>query len=542
MKFAKLHISQNYIWLSICAGFLGVFLMGMPKYFDDWWFMGDFRPWFEAQGLVSPQNGGDIVENGFPWAPFLDTVGWHFYYDNTRLSNVFAIPMLLLPKWVASLPAWICWIVVMAISLKLSRVDWRRSRLIPWAVAMWLVCMPWYDNMACVMYEYNYIVPSALAVLLLLWVLRGNVDGWSLLWLFLYSAFTSAWHEMFTAQLIVLFVVLLLIPGATVRRAVSVALAGSLVAMVWLILCPDFFNRASLDLWGGLTDAKRCLKILVLHHSIILVFLLWSFIRILRRGVGNFLDDRFLVAAAVIGVCSCFVAISVSEFVRAGWFGDILAVPGILRLADTSTLSIPTNIIRILRVCGYCLMAGSFYVAAISDIYVLKYAGQYRKAAEQLGAGEGDSIFVDVEPIESMPLVTHRYISNSYLWDFVGFMKLYYRRLNSKSMLKLVPDELEDFDFSRSAKIPGNSGAKIVKGHIVVAYEDGAPESAGFYDMQFGPFYKQEVPFEFIPFTNRADGHRYAFLIMTDRQVFRRLFGVASMDKASLAPKYIIYN
>lgn len=60
----------NVLWLLMYLVGMGVFFVGMPKYYDDYWYMEHLRPWFEAQGVMVPENGGNIFSGGFPGAGY----------------------------------------------------------------------------------------------------------------------------------------------------------------------------------------------------------------------------------------------------------------------------------------------------------------------------------------------------------------------------------------------------------------------------------------------------------------------------------------
>lgn len=523
--------SWNFLWLALSAIGIGIFLMGIPKYFDDWWFSKDFRSWFDAQGLVDPQSGGNVLRYGIPWNAVYDVISEHFKYDNTRFSNVLGVMLLLFPKWLGSIPGWISWMYVMYASLQLSGISTRRSPLVPAAVFMWILFLPWFEKMGVIMYQTNYIISSALVLLLIRLVLNPQTSWSRYCAIFVISFITGAWHEMNSIFLMVAFVCVILLCRGKSKVPYFVSLVGLMQALIWLILCPDFFNRVDGELWKRICDIKYCLKILIFYHYGILLYLGMALLYIYKRSWKEFLGETKLVIITAVCVCSLIMVVSVDEFLRSGWLGDVCSVIGIIYILNTLWPQYWRGYNSLTKILGAFLIIVSLSTLFVSDFYVLKYGAEYRKAAKMVGEGERDAVFVDIDPPDVTPYPVARFINDMFAWDlYTGFSKLYFTRQDEDGLIKIVPVRLKNFVFETGRKVPGNNDVRIIdKKYLVLPYQD-KNHDAIFYDTDFGPVHKDEVPFYMVPFVNQRDGKRYAVLIMTDRELLRQLFGIDRMD------------
>ena len=157
-------LTWNCLWIFLFMVGFGVFFIGMPKFMDDYWYMMHLRPWFESQGIVYPENGGNIFKAGIPWEAILDTWYEHYEEDNIRLGNLVAPILLLFPKWIGSGICLACLVYSIIVGLGLTGIDWRNSRLVPVALFLCTFFMPWRDHLGALDYQLNYIVPTAISI------------------------------------------------------------------------------------------------------------------------------------------------------------------------------------------------------------------------------------------------------------------------------------------------------------------------------------------------------------------------------------------
>ena len=166
-------VFNTVLWLLTVAG-MGVFFIGMPKYYDDYMYMVHLRPWFASQGIDFPENGGNVVRAGIPWDGILDTWREHYGDDNIRLPNLLIPFFLLFPKWVGSGIMTLLWGWTVMTLLRLTVRDWRHSPLVPVSLALLTFCMPWRDYFGAMDYQFNYIFSAWMASRLLLWTGCGK--------------------------------------------------------------------------------------------------------------------------------------------------------------------------------------------------------------------------------------------------------------------------------------------------------------------------------------------------------------------------------
>lgn len=161
----------NYLWIFLFAIGMGFFLIGMPKQVDDYNFMLHLKPWFDLQGVIFPENGGDVFTYGLPVDCISQMLQHGWLHDNIRLSNFIATILLCFPKWVGSGLMLILFMLTVITGFRLAHIDIRHSPLVPLALVMWTFLLPWDDNFGSFDFQINYILPAWIGVTLL-WRLR----------------------------------------------------------------------------------------------------------------------------------------------------------------------------------------------------------------------------------------------------------------------------------------------------------------------------------------------------------------------------------
>lgn len=106
----------NVVSLIIFVIGLSLFLIVTPKNADDYLYLLHFRDWFTNQGIIFPENGGNIFKAGFPLNESIYSVIEHYKLDNGRLGNIVATFFLILPKWVGSGIAAVCFFFLYSVA------------------------------------------------------------------------------------------------------------------------------------------------------------------------------------------------------------------------------------------------------------------------------------------------------------------------------------------------------------------------------------------------------------------------------------------
>lgn len=165
--FRSFHLTGNIVWMSLFVIGMGIFFIGMPKYLDYWWFLCFFGDWFRHNGVDYPTNGVNLFSAEIPWKEIQETWRDHYMYDNGRLGNIIVVLFLLLPKWIGSLLCLGVLIYVIIKSFDICGIDISRSALVSFGLGLWYILMPWQNHMGGLVFQFNYIIPSILAIFVL---------------------------------------------------------------------------------------------------------------------------------------------------------------------------------------------------------------------------------------------------------------------------------------------------------------------------------------------------------------------------------------
>lgn len=295
-------------------------MMGMPKYNDDYWYMWQLRPWFESQGILVPEGGGNIFSAGFPWREILQTWEWHYLHDNARLGNMLAPVLLMFPKWVGSGLMTLMVGSIVFMSFKLAGVDWRRSALVPPALFAWTFCLPWRDHLAVLDFQLNYIFSAWLALLLLIYLLerRGKRCGYGgIIGGFLLGVATGMSHEVVAVPVTVGVLALMLAERDFRNRRVLLVLTGLAVGILLLATCPGMWERFQASPPKDRTPWVRMFNLRdSLPFAVMVMLFLWSLARKGLRTVAN--GDVMIYSFAT--VLMSLVMIYVCFFPGRIWF------------------------------------------------------------------------------------------------------------------------------------------------------------------------------------------------------------------------------
>lgn len=528
----------NLMWLLLCEIGLGIFMIGMPKIHDDWWFMYHLKSWFDLQPDATPFSGGDIIRYGIPWQEFRDTIVDHYHNDNMRISNYFAMFLLIFPKWVGSSVAALSWMYVMWGSLKLVGIDWRKTSLIPIAIFLWIFGLPWRDYLGCMMFQFNYVVASALCIWLLNLIKESRHSPLTEIRLLLLGLLVGAWHEGFSAVMIVGLTALLLFTKNINRRNIYFALAGLCIGFVWLLFCPNFFVRADLEFSKNSKPLSTRLIKGIFWHFPSITFLLTVVLYWWKSGWQKLIANPIIVflTAGVITSVAMFMYI---DSARSGWMGDVMAIPGIIYMLDKFSPSLWKTYRGWSLLIGIVLMTGSVWTLVLVDKYTLKYKPIYEDMIIKYGRGEGIHFFVDILPDDARPYVVSLFVNNKYIYDSEWFEFNYYRKENKlQNHWIMIPRQLEKFDFESAEKIPGNAGFRRIDGLVVGRLNPNSEGNLGingldYYNIDFGPVKKQRTGTYLYRFTNSEDGKEYVLAAIFEGRLQKSLFGITRIDTIS---------
>lgn len=189
----------NMVLVALWVLGFGLFFCGMPKYYDDIWYLVDFRPWFAEQGIESPENGGNMMVAGIPWDEYSAMIDYRYSFDNMRLTNQIGAFLLLLPKWVGSSLMTLLWGWTLLIAVRLTGYNWRTSPATPLLIFAFTFLLPWQDHFGSMIYQINYVLPCWLSLALYIWLRRPRHSHSERLLAVLAGFMLGVCHEGFAA-------------------------------------------------------------------------------------------------------------------------------------------------------------------------------------------------------------------------------------------------------------------------------------------------------------------------------------------------------
>lgn len=452
----------NFWLLAIYFALFGFFLIGMPKYIDDYWFMEFLRPWFDAQGIADPDGGGNIFKAGIPWREIAATWWHHYEYDNIRLANIMVVIFLMFPKWLGSGVALVAWMYAVVRGFGLAGLDWSRSPLLPVALALYYVLMPWSDSFGSMDYQFNYLVPAAGAVWLLMRVSRRRTG---LVWwtgTVVLGILVGWWHEGVGVPLACGLVALLIFRPYRTPGVLITALA--IFATVFTVLSgPGMGERVEGEASLVWPLPAWLISEFVRIEWVFVVDLLLMGVLLLKGGLKSLLTPRTVVPAAI---CLASVAIMyvISVKPRVGW---MCAEFSIVLFTVLLPMALPCmrgyNMAN--RIVGLVLIGCVCAMMTVTDVEVVRL----RKVGKEVVAKvSGDRslryVFAPLKYMsEQSPL---QLMMPTRMWGSTGQMYLcrYFTGDRGTARMYIVPEELESVTAESGESVPGSGGWRRYKG------------------------------------------------------------------------------
>lgn len=520
----KYGFSWNLLWIFLFAAGLGVFLIGMPKYIDDYWYMVHLGPWFESQGLFSPENGGDVAAHGIPWGMIRDTWAEHWTTDNSRLVNCIVPLVELFPKWFGSTISLICWIWAMFMSFRLAGVDWRRSAFVPVALALWGFLMPWRDSMGSIAYNLTYLCESAFALLLVSIYLKGR-SGWRRsVALFVLGALTGWWHEGFGLPLIAGALALAMLFRKYREPGTWWAVAGLACGVAVVFLAPAMAYRMNENLHLEARHVVSSLiKGLALNVPYVVSAALVAVAVMKRRGGKDLLRDPLVVFSLVSGLASMAMIFVTFTNSRVVWWADLISIVCIMRVVE---LAWPGSW-RVYRpwsgVIGGVLLGLLYAHQCVVAYYALEYRRELARCVAFYEANPGRSIFGRVRTGENLPALALNLPDVLEYQNGLAPMSAYWRELGREDHFYIIPEELCRVTSDSGRPLEGDSGMRQLGCWLFYEADErieGYPPTVG-AEADYGRGYVP-VQARLAEFVSEADGRRYVYVYLYTNWINQR--------------------
>lgn len=543
-------LCANLLWITIFVAGLALLYIGMPKTGDDYQFAAFLKPWYDAQGILYPEDGGDVFGHGMPWDAVARTWADRFATNNIRIGTVLAPLLLVFPKWVGGSLTLLCSIAMVFVTLRLAGTNWRHSALVPVCLACLALLNVCGDYMGELDFQLNYLPPTMLAGVVLLWIGRGGRFGpWLTVAVFLLALLTGAWHEGIAVPVGGGLLFLALTRPDTRTPALWTAVAGLTVGVALLCLSPGMRNRVN---GGGTTGNIDMIHLRFAVTSVLLwLFSTWLFFRLAARlGFARLCGDTLAVFCMASALLSFSIMQRSGVYMRGGWWGVYasgLCLLRMLQLCRPAFWSRYTH--RNLLVVTPLLLLTYAHQGAVG-YWALRYRAEMRRQAEAWVAAPCSMRFWDMPFYGRLPLIclgqpigepdNLLFSSVSYWYgttDPVTGRPLPPRGYDC--MREPVPLTLAEVTASSGVEVPGGSGVRRL-GDCLFMTEDGRLGDdlrrrdrsvtilEAVADLGRGP---EMTRFVQVSFISRADGHRYSWL-----QPVTRLPGNAAARVRCLTP------
>lgn len=498
---------------------LGIFLIGMPKYVDDYWYLEYLRHWFFDQGVMNPENGADLFRVGIPWEEFRQTWEYHYYNDNSRLGNILVVFFLLLPKWIGSGLCLGCWVYAMLRGFRLAGLRLTTSPFIILGVALLGFFMPWRDKLGSLDFQFNYLPPMALAVRVVSLVAKSGADlrhnrkgphAARNAWAFIAALLCGAWHEGFGLPLLGgLGAVIVFFRGCRRNQALWWAMAGLFIGSAWLLSVPGQWSRLA-RLEDGSPVATCHILYFLMSTWIYWIMAVWGLIELWRCSGSD--EGRRKAARLVFLMVSGFVSAAFVFLIytdaRVGWWAMAAGIFGILYLLNLiwqRRRGNPRSVTGLWLNIALLAVVVAHWVAV--DIMVIRIRKAFIEGVEKYIAGPADYTFVNFIDRSKIPVICANMPDvGVFVFGPYGLRKFYKDTLSDD--FNFVPYELEGVTSATGHRMPGSAGVREHRGYFYIA-EDSLP--AGNMTA-----YRGDRPEYFrvktTPFISRADGRAYVFL------------------------------
>ncbi len=452
------------------------------------------------------------IDTSFPWQGIVDTWVDHYLTDNGRLGNIILPFLLIAPKWISAaiLGGFTALMAVLMQKFTPPGLQRGLGHIAMLVMSMLLItfALPWHERMFGICYGMNYIIPSAITLLILkIWLeeRRTARHKWAGISLCLLLGF---WHEGFSVPL-----------GAGLGMALVTKrlwswkrvwmIAAMLPGFIYLISSPGFFHDTSSQ--GLLPPLLHWAVVVKLHIPLIIYSLMLAAIAIKRHRLNL---DPLAVIILTTGFVSMYINIHVLRGERPSWPSHLLASTGIIALCGNFL----QNRIKRQPISWTILITIAVALLTAHFITVTAHTVTLRRGMEsalaQLRRDPTATAFTVMEFPEQLPLIAWRKpTSDSWgAWNNHN-LSLYFRakHYNDKRFEKnvmIAPEPLRHARPDTGNPVPGGLPLREISGYMFVP--DGTVLPSRLL-VDFGPV-KKITDIEYTPFV-ADDGKLYYMII-----------------------------
>lgn len=521
----------NYIFISVFIILIGVYLIIMPKHADDYWFlMEGLDKWFLKQGLTDANAGGNIIKYGIPWEEIKATWSYHYNFDNARLGNILVPFFLLLPKWIGSGLCVAAWLFAMTGSFRLAKVNIRQSPLVPLAVFLWCFFMPWRNGMGCVVFQFNYLIPSAIGVYMIRLVLNGKYRLTTGIMIFILSFLTGWWHEGFALPIFVGIAVLLIFYKNARKSKAICAVIGLLAGMCILFTAPGMSLRCTTSISLSISDILGAIPYTLAMSSVYWFFVILIVINLFRRCGKDIFKDPiilFVLSSGLVPVALMMITYTES---RVAWWSQFISVIGIMRLLEECNGGLWARYDKKITVLTFLGMSCVVIHLTSVDYYANRMRAALGHAIVKYKNNKDKAVFEDVLAYRDMPIINFKTPDVLFYSLNMQFLDSFLNPDHSSGSFVMIPEQLEYVDSDTGRILAGNAGMREFAYHLFMPSEASDIKNAGWYyvEADYGDGYKS-VKAWMAPFRSAEDGKDYVYVyvfVSWLNQRFRMIKGV----------------
>lgn len=489
----------NVLLLVAFAVGIGVFIVAAPKHSDDYWYMLPLKSWFESQGIVWPEEGGNVFRAGVPFREMFSVWSEHYMIDNIRLGNVLSVFLLMFPKWVGSGLMVMCWIYCMFGTFSLAGLNWRKSRYIWLALVMWGFLMPWSDHMSSLVYQMNYIAPTALCVFFLKMLLSRTNNT---VVMFFLGLIIGLWHEGFAVPLVVGVTGLMFLDSNRRNREYYAGISGICIGLACILTSPGVLKNIN-----AISDKNEGIGIIIILKTLLSTLPYWVMVAILSWSIlvkrkKYLIKDRFLIVALVSGFVPVLFMIILRTEPRVVWWTQFVSIAGLLKLVNVldKWQFITSGFVDII---AFVLVILLFIRLIVADYSVVKLKLNMGYAISEYHDKPRNSIFVNVDDVRTVPLINIGMINpGMYTYDMEAVRSYYLYGNKPARSFMMIPERLRSVDENSGHEVPGEPGYRIIDGYLFNVLDDSesdyrngwliidygkGPRKIQFVSMQFRP-------------------------------------------------------
>lgn len=513
----------NLTMLAIFTILLGIFLMGMPKYMDDYSFLLQLSDWYYENGVADPTEGVNVFKAGLPFDSISQMWSEHWSTDSDRLANLIGSFMLIFPKWFGSLFPWIAWMFVMYFSFKIAGVKINQTLPISLAIVFWGIFLPWPSHMGALMYQYNYIIPTAFSLYVIYLATSNKKSNYfnnylnrhywikNLLYCLL-GLFTGLWHEAFTATLIMIIFVLFLYLREWKKWDLYFLIIGLVIGLIFLIFTPGTGSRIEDKEIKGDYQLYKIIAYNLLYYLFVTILI----IRKLTKKERFILSDKIIIICIFGGFTPILISLLTYTYARITWMTQILSIIGIIHILKLSMNNKTRIYYKVNLIFSILLLIGVNLRFVIIDIDVFKIRNMMAENIYRYIRDPNKSVFGNVITGANFSFISYK-MPDIIISSYYAMNAHFFRNWSGKTDFAIIPEEL---------KFASVLNGKQIKGDVPI-YELG-----GRYFLsgnEVGYFHHQLVELEIdysgtikkvrgyvYRFISEADGQEYVYLAIID--------------------------